>query len=134
MPRAVRDALYGYVGISRIEARLLGRPEALRLHRILQSSTVYHTYVNNRGSRFAHSVGAMHVAGRLYHSLAKKFKPPQANDIKSAAEKVLQRISVTSEEVRKYLDNTPDELYSGLGWTSERWVDVMLFQAVRLAA
>lgn len=65
----IRDRIYDYVPVSRLEVELLKQPEILRLHRILQNSTVHQTYPNNRATRFSHSLGAMHLAGLQYKSL-----------------------------------------------------------------
>jgi HD superfamily phosphohydrolase len=65
----IRDGIYGYIAVSPIEDVILNHPSVLRLHKVLQNSTVYHTYPFNRGSRFPHSLGTMHVAGKLLENL-----------------------------------------------------------------
>jgi HD superfamily phosphohydrolase len=134
MPRTLGDALYGYIGISELERRLLAQPEALRLHRILQQSTLFHTYVNNRGSRFPHSVGAMHVAGRLYDYLHYRLTADHCARLHAAVDAIL-----TAEEPAAIgaLFSAPDgfdALYAEHGYTPAHWRDVLLFQGIRLAA
>ncbi|MCE9582754.1 MAG: HD domain-containing protein [Planctomycetes bacterium] len=64
----LRDPVHGYVQLSPAELALLGRPVVQRLHRITQNGLAYLTYPSNRTSRFAHSVGAMHIAGNMFRS------------------------------------------------------------------
>lgn len=64
--KQIRDQLYNYIPVSPLEVALLQRPEILRLHRVLQNSTIFATYPCNRASRFSHSLGVMHVAGQMY--------------------------------------------------------------------
>jgi len=61
----VRDPLYGYIELSPIEEAILSRPVVQRLHRITQNGLACLTYPSNRTSRFAHSLGAMHIAGAM---------------------------------------------------------------------
>ncbi|HEY2094722.1 MAG TPA: hypothetical protein VGJ81_22920 [Thermoanaerobaculia bacterium] len=132
--RTIGDALYGYVSISALESKLLAHPVALRLHRILQNSSVYHTYVNNRGSRFAHSVGAMHVAGRLFHHLRHTLTNGQRDELHATLERFLANASIDATAVKESIANLDDldPMYQEYGWTD--WHDIVLFQAVRLAA
>jgi HD superfamily phosphohydrolase len=137
MARALRDALYGYVGVSIIERELLAQPEALRLHRILQNSSIYQTYVSNRASRFAHSVGAMHVAGRLYQSLQRTFSPDHREHLNAAVDTVLAPIApetVITEYLKTATEQGLDPVYRSHGWDVAAWRDIICFQAVRLAA
>lgn len=67
--KQIRDQVHYYIPISPLEIALLRQPEILRLHRILQNSTLFYTYPSNRASRFSHSIGAMHIAGQLFKFL-----------------------------------------------------------------
>jgi HD superfamily phosphohydrolase len=133
VPRTIGDCLYGYISISELERLLLAQPEALRLHRILQNSSVYQTYVNNRGSRFPHSIGAMHVGGRLYKSISEKLDPHDRKTLTKALELLMRSLKIEAKQVTTCLENL-DSLYQEYGWTKKDWRDIVLFQGVRLAA
>jgi HD superfamily phosphohydrolase len=134
MPRTLGDALYGYIGISELEHRLLAQPEALRLHRILQQSTLFHTYANNRGSRFPHSVGAMHVAGRLYDYLHQGMTDDHRQRLHAAVDTILKNEEPEAIGALLKLPERFDPLYAEHGYNPDGWRDVLLFQGIRLAA
>jgi len=64
----ITDIVHGSFAISALEKRLISTTIFNRLHNVLQSSTVFFTYPSGRTSRFSHSLGAMHLAGRLFWS------------------------------------------------------------------
>jgi len=132
--KQIRDSLYGYIPLSRLEQSFLTQPEILRLHRILQNSTVYQTYPNNRGSRFSHSIGAMHVAGLLYRSifLNSRDKLLLLTKIISQYLKSIGR----EDEVAAYLSQSErDAFYEIYGWSLPADIHhVVIFQALRLSA
>lgn len=61
------DIVHGTIRYSGIESAIISTPVFNRLHRILQSSMVYLTYSSNKVKRFEHSVGTMHLAGRMFY-------------------------------------------------------------------
>lgn len=64
------DTIHGLIAYSGIEQAVIDTPIFNRLHRVLQNSLVYLTYPSNKVKRFEHSVGTMHLAGRLFfHSV-----------------------------------------------------------------
>src|SRR5574341_1890742 len=105
--KQIRDGLYGYIRISELERAFLQQVELLRLHRILQNSSAYHTYPNNRGSRFSHSVGTMHVAGLLYRSLVDSSRK-QAVILTEALRQYLEP-SFNYDDAIEYLKSDPDQ-------------------------
>lgn len=147
MHQTIRDGLYGYIPLTNLERDLLATPEVLRLHRVLQNSTVYLTYPNNRTSRFSHSVGAMHVAGLLFRALKRSdgwFSP-----LKAAFKSVIKQHGITPAAIQKGICEHADALQlSGTSaadaddlktWTSDDWErigweKVVFFQGMRLAA
>jgi len=147
MHETIRDGLYGYIPLTKLERELLAKPEALRLHKILQNSSVYLTYPNNRTSRFSHSVGAMHVAGLLFRALKRSdswFEP-----LRTSFAKILKPIALTPEGIQKGICDHIDALdlsgtsvinadeskrWKAADWDRVGWEKVVLFQSVRLAA
>jgi HD superfamily phosphohydrolase len=66
----ITDSNHGAVQISRLEKEIISTQIFNRLHSINQNSTVYLTYPSNHTKRFVHSLGTMHLAGRmLYQSI-----------------------------------------------------------------
>jgi HD superfamily phosphohydrolase len=128
--KQIRDNIYDYISISPIEEILLSQPEVLRLHNILQNSTVYHTYPNNRATRFCHSLGAMHLAGRQFKSLinnsSKKFHRELYSgffdenklDVRMSLARSCKYLIELSEESESTMENGGG-FYSINGWSIE---------------
>lgn len=62
----ITDIIHGTIQYSGIESAVISTPIFNRLHRVLQSSMVYLTYSSNKVKRFEHSVGTMHLAGKIF--------------------------------------------------------------------
>lgn len=66
----IADSVHGTIQISFVEKVVIQTQVFNRLHNILQNSTVYLTYPSNQTKRFEHSLGAMHLSGKMfYHSI-----------------------------------------------------------------
>jgi len=61
----VRDPVHGDVGLTREELRILDTPEMQRLRDVRQLGTAYLVYPGAQHSRFEHSIGTAHLAGRI---------------------------------------------------------------------
>jgi HD superfamily phosphohydrolase len=66
----LRDALHGSIVVEPHEVPFIDAPLFQRLRGIFQTGPVYLTYPSARHSRFEHSVGVMHLAGRMVARLA----------------------------------------------------------------
>lgn len=64
--KQITDVIHGTILCSGLEYEVMATPIFNRLHRILQSSMVYLTFGSNKVKRFEHSVGTMHLAGKLF--------------------------------------------------------------------
>lgn len=60
--KVVRDPIYGYVGLTKDQLKVIALPVFQRLRRISQLSFVDLVYPNANHSRLSHSLGAMHLA------------------------------------------------------------------------
>jgi hypothetical protein len=67
-PGRVRDPVHGYIPFTAIERAIFDDPVAQRLRYISQSGVAHLVYPEVRTSRFAHSLGAMHLASRFFAS------------------------------------------------------------------
>ncbi|MFA4875869.1 MAG: HD domain-containing protein [Methanoregula sp.] len=65
----VRDPLYGFVGLTETEVKLLDTPPLQRLRRIKQLANAHLVYPSAMHTRFEHSLGVMHIAGRMAEQL-----------------------------------------------------------------
>jgi HD superfamily phosphohydrolase len=62
----VRDPVHGYIPFTEIERTLFDHPVAQRLRSVSQSAAAHLVFPEMRVSRFAHSLGAMHLASRFF--------------------------------------------------------------------
>jgi hypothetical protein len=65
----VRDPIYGYIGMTDIERRVIDTPPVQRLRGIKQLSVTYLTYPGAEHTRFSHALGSMYLAGQMAESL-----------------------------------------------------------------
>ncbi len=65
----IQDALHGYIELEKDEAAVLDSPEMQRLRRIRQLGLSSLVYPSATHTRFQHSLGVMHLAGRFAESL-----------------------------------------------------------------
>lgn len=65
MAKVIRDPIHGDIFLSELELRVIDTPEFQRLRRIKQLGMTYLVYPSANHTRFEHSLGALHLAGRL---------------------------------------------------------------------
>ena len=70
MNRIVKDCIYKYVKISPLCGLFLDQPEFQRLRRIKQLGNVHRVYPSAVHTRFEHSIGVMHLAGKVSKQLS----------------------------------------------------------------
>ena len=113
-PFVVRDPIHGYIRIAAHERIVVDHPITQRLRGITQTGLAHFVWPAARTSRFDHSLGAMHLASRLFSSCiehastqpAKKFLGEWSKQVKEVAP------YTTPEAVVDQL--VPDECASGL--------------------
>ena len=64
-----RDPIHGYVGVFDWETEIIDQPVFQRLRRIRQLGLTSYVYHGAEHSRFGHSIGVMHLAGRFVGKL-----------------------------------------------------------------
>lgn len=74
-PRSIRDSLYGYVEVPGEFDGVLDHPLYQRLRRVGQMSLTSHVFPGATGSRFEHSLGAMHLARRACRAAWRNAEP-----------------------------------------------------------
>jgi hypothetical protein len=63
--KVIRDPIHGDIFLTELELRIVDTPEFQRLRRIKQLGMTYLVYPSANHTRFEHSLGALHLAGRL---------------------------------------------------------------------
>ncbi len=69
MPHIIKDSIHKDIEVSDLELEVLDSPAMQRLRRIRQLGMTNLVYPSATHTRFEHSLGAMHVAGRISASL-----------------------------------------------------------------
>ncbi len=74
--KPIRDPVHNYISLTPIEREIIDTPDFQRLRYVLQNSTAQLTYPNANNCRFLHSLGTMHLSGRIFlHSLKNSHAP-----------------------------------------------------------
>lgn len=63
--RIIKDCIYGHIKIPYICSLFMDQPEFQRLRRIKQLGNVSRVYPSATHTRFEHSIGVMHLAGKM---------------------------------------------------------------------
>lgn len=63
--KSIRDPLHGFIGLSKKEVRIIDTPLFRRLHSIKQLSHAFVAYPSAIHTRFEHSLGCAHIAGKM---------------------------------------------------------------------
>ena len=135
----VRDPSHGYVTFTGLERAILDHPVAQRLRHISQSGMAQLVFPEVRSSRFAHSLGAMHLASRFLASALHNADNAVRGDIEdrmTAAISELWRMGL-NREVRGQVeaDLGRQGLRAGAAVSNEnRAYALLIEQGLRLAA
>jgi len=78
--KIIIDPVHGDMGLSKLETELIDTPTFQRLRGIKQLGFAYTVYPNARHSRFEHSLGVMHMMGRILESFRSKDKGTVPDD------------------------------------------------------
>lgn len=70
--KAIRDSIHGDIFLSDLEFEVIDTPEFQRLRRIRQLGMTYLVYPSANHTRFEHSLGSLHLAGRIAERLQLK--------------------------------------------------------------
>lgn len=65
----IRDSVHKYVDFTEVEGKLIDTPPVQRLRRIKQLAGANLTYASGEHTRFPHSLGVMHLSGRMAEKL-----------------------------------------------------------------
>jgi hypothetical protein len=124
----IRDVVHDYIPVSSLERQIIGHPLMLRLQHVSQNGLAYQTYPGCRTSRFAHSLGCMHIGSRLF--LAARASTPTStwNKFRDACKTVSAApYSHGCKDAKEHED--PLYLTNGLANGGDR----VIFQSLRIA-
>ncbi len=93
----IKDPIYGYVALTDLEEAIIQSPIFQRLRFITQNGLAFYTYPSIRGSRFEHSIGACHLAGRVMTSI---FEHSDDRIIKLFLQKLITDLRTALETTR----------------------------------
>lgn len=89
----IRDPVHGYVLFTGLERAILDLPVAQRLRYVAQSGMAQLVFPEVRSSRFAHSLGAMHLASRFFASSLHNAEPDTCRTIERGLKQVIDGLS-----------------------------------------
>ena len=78
-PHEMRDPIHGFIKLSKTEKRLIDTKVFQRLRRIRQLAMTFLVYPGAMHTRFDHSIGVMHIAGRICQRL-QELNPARVSD------------------------------------------------------
>lgn len=109
----IADIVHGSIQISYFEKQIISTQAFNRLHNILQNSTVYLTFPSNQTKRFAHSLGVMHLGGKMFVNAIINADDAVRCDFLDKANKLIDGI-IVSESFDSLLRTTLGDQYVDL--------------------
>jgi HD superfamily phosphohydrolase len=76
-----RDPIHGFIEISRLELKIVDSMPFQRLRNIKQLATTYLVYPGAEHTRFAHSLGVMHLATKAFLAALENYKKVNGSDL-----------------------------------------------------
>ncbi len=89
----VKDPVHGYVAFTAVERAIFDHPVAQRLRTVSQSAAAHLVFPEMRVSRFAHSLGAMHLASRFLAASLRNAAEPEQERISAGCRALVGRHS-----------------------------------------
>ncbi len=68
-PKVIKDNIHGHIPIPKLCLQFMNVPEFQRLRRVKQLGVVHYSYPCAVHTRFSHSIGVMHLAGKVVDQL-----------------------------------------------------------------
>lgn len=74
---SILDPLHGDIKLSEVEKWCISQPIFSRLRRVKQNTFLYYVFPSANHTRFEHSIGVMHLAGKIFDSCKENFATGQ---------------------------------------------------------
>jgi HD superfamily phosphohydrolase len=110
---AIRDPIHGFIRADELESALLNSRPMQRLRFIHQLGLTFLVFPGAEHSRFAHALGTMHLAGRVYDALASKSNG-QLPTQPGSRERRLVRVAALLHDIgHAPFSHTAEDLFAG---------------------
>lgn len=70
---SILDPIHGDIKLSEIEKWIISHPLFNRLRKVKQNTFLYYVFPSANHTRFEHSIGAMHIAGKIFDACKENF-------------------------------------------------------------
>ena len=70
---SILDPLHGDIKLSEIEKWIISQPIFTRLRKVKQNTFLYYVFPSANHTRFEHSIGVMHLAGKIFDSCKENY-------------------------------------------------------------
>lgn len=77
--KQIHDTIHGFMKISNLACKIIDTPQFQRLRYLHQLGTCHYVFPNATHTRFEHSLGTYHLAGRLLDSIKLNTSPKELN-------------------------------------------------------
>ena len=74
---SILDPLHGDIKLSEIEKWIISQPIFTRLRKVKQNTFLYYVFPSANHTRFEHSIGVMHLAGKIFDSCKENYATGQ---------------------------------------------------------
>jgi HD superfamily phosphohydrolase len=117
-PFVIRDPIHGYLRIAAHERLVVDDPITQRLRYISQTGLAQLVFFEARTSRFAHSLGAMHLASRFFLNALENADEADATDFFKDIRQHINRFGASEPELDELV--TTDSVVGGGGLGAAR--------------
>ncbi len=107
---SVRDPVHGFIRADALETALIESRPMQRLRNVRQLGLTNLVFPGAEHSRFAHALGVMHLAGRLYDSLARADGPLDP-DLRSRQRRTLRAAALLHDIGHAPFSHTAEDLF-----------------------
>lgn len=138
--KSIHDPLYGFIDLTGTEIRVIDSAVFRRLHRIKQINQAHMVYPSAHHTRFEHSLGVCHLAGRVAGRLG--FDAEKAEAVRMAGllhdvghgpfshlfEPVMEKANggpVSHEDISKMIIRDDPEISGALGGMAEKVIAIL---------
>ena len=94
--KTIRDPVHGDISVLGVDLPLLDSPEMQRLRGVRQLGSAYHVYPGAQHTRFEHSLGTYHVAGKLIEAIRDNHArdPKGCRDLSARDEAIVRAVAL----------------------------------------